>query len=128
MGIFKEEAHAFEEIERWQKQIYDDAADYGYPYDTSDPPAAVVGLIRAVKTFQELDKRFPGDRPMVRSRETWRDGVAVTVRIAWEADEGYEHGSEYVISFNKTKRHPSLIDKSCDAFVSVYSRRYAEKV
>lgn len=121
MGVFKEHAHAFEAIERNQKAIYNDACDFGFPYDTANPPKNVQELIHFVNDLK-------GTSLMV-SRNEWGNnkngGVNIKIQIGWEIDEGMECGSEYNISFCKMNpNHPSLLHKGCNAFISVNSGRY----
>lgn len=127
MGIFKEEASTFEKIERNQTRIYNDAADYGYPYNTSNPPLDVSIVIDAIKVFQKLDKQFPNEKNLVRNRQTWKGGVSVDVIIFWEKDEGYDIGTKYTISFSKTGNEYSKLDKDSNAFISIDIERYSEK-
>jgi hypothetical protein len=77
--------------------------------------------------MQESDKEFADERPMVRNRETWGDGVSVDVIIFWEKDMGYYCGTKYSIMFQKTGTHSSRIDKSSNAFISVNVERYKER-
>jgi hypothetical protein len=129
MGVFKEEAHAFEQVAERQKQIFDDACDYGYPYNTGEKNPLVESLIQSVKHFQELDKLFPDEKPFIRRRETWTGGVTVVIRIAWEIDGGMECGSEYTITFCSLKhfqKKPYFFHPGCDAYISVDSIRYKE--
>jgi len=125
MGVFKEEAHTFETIAKNSNRIYNDAADRGVAYKEVDPPQIVEDVINAINSFKASDKLFP-ESPFIRKRESWKDGVSVTVRIAWEIDEGMYCGTQYTISFNRTSRHPSLIDKNADCFMSVDVERYTE--
>lgn len=127
MGVFKEEAHTFENVAKNQVRIYNDAADYGYPYNTENPPESIKRLLESIKTFKELDARFPDEEKFIRNREEWGDGVSVDVIIFWEKDEGYLCGTKYHITFQKTGRHPSKINKDCNAFISVSYDRYKEK-
>jgi hypothetical protein len=128
MGVFKEEAHVFEAVAKNQTCIYNDAADYGYPYDVDSPPSEIRDLISAVKGLQELDKKFPEERNLVRNRQEWAGGVSVDVVIFWEQDEGYYCGTKYSIAFNKIESKYSLLDKSCNAFITVDIDRHVEKV
>ena len=134
MGVFKEEAHTFETIAKKQVQIYNDAADSGYPYNISDLPPDIERLLLSVKVFKELDIKFPDEKKMIRKRESWDGGVSVVIRIGWEIEPAggginkIEHGTQYTISFNRTSKHPSLINKECDAFISVDYKGYSEIV
>jgi len=128
MGVFKEEAYMFETVAKKQTRIYSDAADFGYPFNEKNPPREITHLINAVKSLQKLDKQFPEERGLVRERYTWKGGVQVRIRIAWEEDEGYYNGTEYEIHFNRTKKYPSLINKDCNAFIAVHINNYKEKV
>jgi hypothetical protein len=127
MGVFKEEAHTFENVAKKQTRIYNDAADYGYPYNTKKPTQDIKDLMRSIKTFKELDAQYPGEEKFIRNREEWDDGVSVDVIIFWEEDEGYLCGTKYHILFQKTENHPSKIDKEYNAFISVDAERYKEK-
>ena len=131
MGVFKEEASVFENIAKKQTRIFNDAADYGYPYNTKEVPSEVTDVFDTLGQLKKVDAEFSGERDLVRNRETWGDhkngGVSVDVIIFWEKDEGYYMGTKYSISFNKISPTPSLIDKSANAFISVNIERYSEK-
>ena len=131
MGVFKEEADTFETVAKKQVRIYNDAADFGYPYNISDLPSDIEALLLSVKRFKELDIKFPDEKKMIRKRETWDGGVSVVIRIGWEIEPGIgvnkiEHGTQYTISFNRSPKHTSLINKECDAFISVDYKSYSE--
>ena len=131
MGVFKEEAHAFETIAEKSERIYNDAADYGYPYNTKEPDAYVKRVIEAVKDLKGLDRKYPREFPLIRNREKWSNGVSITIRIAWEIDEGYYRGTEYTITVNKVNpKHPSFLHKGsgANAFMSVDVSSYKERV
>ena len=128
MGVFKEEAHAFETIAEKQTRIYNDAADYGYHYNTKNQPSVVTTVFDAIKYLKELDAKYPGEKDIVRNRQTWKGGVSVDVIIFWEEDEGYYWGTKYMITFQHTGKDHSKIDKSANAFVSVDIERYKERV
>lgn len=128
MGVFKEEAHTFENIARNQTRIYNDAADYGYPYNMKSPPKPVKELLDSIKTFKELDAQYPGESKFIRNREEWGDGVSIDVIIFWEEDMGYYCGTKYHITFQKTGTHSSKIMKGSNAFISVDIDRYKERV
>ena len=127
MGVFKEEAHAFKQVAKKQAQIYTDAADNGYPYNTTNPPSEITAVINIIKDLQQSDKRFPDEKNLVRNRQEWDRGVSVDVIIFWERDQGYDLGTKYSISFNNTGREFSKIDKESNAFISVDVERYSEK-
>jgi len=124
MGVFKEEAHVFENIAKKQVRIYNDAADYGYPYNTNKPPPEVTDVYDVISDLSSL-------KNIVRNRQTWGDmrtgGVSVDVIFFWEQDEGYNVGTKYHISFNRTAGHPSKFDKNANAFLVVDIERYSEK-
>jgi hypothetical protein len=136
MGVFKEEAHAFETIAKKQSRIFNDAADYGFAYNTKNPDAEVQAVIEAVNSLKDLDNKFPEERPLVRNRMKWGNhdnkgatGVSVDVIIFWEKDEeDYYNGTKYHISFNKIENinEYSKIQKDCDAFISVDIEPYSE--
>lgn len=128
MGVFKEEAHIFENIAKKQKRIYNDAADFGYPYNTKSIPQEVKNVFETISSLTKIDKEYPDETPFIRNRQQWKDGVSVDVIIFWEQDEGYYRGTKYTISFNRTPKHPSLIDQSSNAFISVDVSPYSEKV
>lgn len=127
MGVFKEEAHVFEMIARQQIRIYTDAADYGYPYNTNNVPQNIKNVFSSIYRLQDLDKKFPEEKNLVRNRQTWKGGVSVDVIIFWEKDEGYYRGTKYTISFNKTAGHNTRIDKTKDAFISIDITSHIEK-
>ena len=121
MGVFKEHAHAFEEIARNQKAIYNDAADFGFPYNTKSVPKPIYDLINFVNDLK-------GTSLMV-NRKEWGDnkngGVNTKIQIGWEIDEDMECGTEYNISFCKMNpNHPSLLEKGNNAFISVEIKPY----
>ena len=127
MGVFKEEAHMFETVSSKQKRIFNDAADYGYPYNTKNIPNEIQNLIDAVNGFKEVDKKYPDEPNLVRNRIKWEGGVSVDVIIFWEQEDGYYFGTKYSISFNKIKpNHPANMYKGCDAFIGVYIQSYNE--
>lgn len=128
MGVFKEEAHIFENIARKQTRIYNDAADFGYPYNTEKVPSEVTAVFETLAQLKAMDAEFPKERPLVRNRQTWEGGVSVDVIIFWEKDEGYYCGTKYTITFNKIGTHSSRLDKESNAFISVYCDRYKEKI
>lgn len=128
MGVFKEEAHVFENIASKQTRIYKDAADYGYPYNTKDVPPEVTAVFDVISEFKAMDARSKRERPFVRNRQTWKGGVSVDVIIFWEIDEGYYMGTKYMITFQYIGKDPSRINKEADAFISVDVERYSEKV
>jgi len=129
MGVFKEEAHTFEDLAKLQRQIYNDAADYGFPYYTGKTPQEVDHVFESIKTFQTLDKKYPDEKPFIRQRESWKGGVRVKIRIAWEIDEGMECGTEYDVSYcfiGNQDRKPNFLCKGCNAFISIDISRYRE--
>jgi hypothetical protein len=134
MGVFKEEAHTFEDVAKRQKQIWNDACDYGMPYNTGNVPKEISALLASIIHFQELDKEYPDEKPFIRKRDEWfvkkeMRGVTIVIRIGWETDGQREMGSEYTISYtfigNKDK-HPSFLHPGCNAFISVDSSSYSE--
>jgi len=131
MGVFKEEARIIEAVAKKQNRIYNDAADYGYAYDTKNPGGEITSLMSVIAQFKEADKK-DSELPFIRNREEWGDdksgGVSIDVVIFWEQDEGYYMGTKYTISFNRTPKHPSLINKECNAFIYVESSSYREKI
>jgi hypothetical protein len=131
MGVFKEEAYAFETISKKSKRIYNDSADFGFPYNTQDPPAEVISVIDAINSMKESDAQYPEEKNLVRNRETWGDkksgGVSVDVVIFWEREDGYDIGTKYHISFNKSGNSSSKIQKEFDAFLSVDVEPYSER-
>lgn len=127
MGAFKEEANTFETVAEKSTQIYNDSIDYGYPYNTTNPPSDISRLIDSVNKFKRIDKKSKSDRKFIRSRNVWDGGVSLKIRIAWEKDEGFYFGTQYTISFNKTPKHPSLYNQNCDAFITVEIENYREK-
>ena len=121
MGVFKEHAHAFEAVERNQTGIYNDSADFGFPYNSKNIPQPIKDLIYFVNDLKGSS--------LIVNRETWGEnnnaGVSVKIQIGWEIDEGMECGTEYNITFNRMKpNHPSLLQKGNDSFISVNSGSY----
>jgi hypothetical protein len=128
MGVFKEEASVIENVAKKQTRIYNDAADHGYPYDINNPTSDIKALIDVIKQFKALDKEFSdGSKPIIRNRQVWGTGVTLDVIIFWEQDGGIFSGTKYTISFNKTSKHPSLINKSCNGFISIDINRHSER-
>ena len=128
MGVFKEEAKTFEDVAKKQKQIYNDSADFGYPYDVKNPPEEIKRLIESVKYLKDSDEKFPKETPFIRKREQNSHGVYIVIRIAWEIDEGYYCGTEYKMSFHALKNTFGLIDKSCNGFINIEISSYREKL
>jgi len=133
MGVFKEEAHIFETVAKYQDRIYNDAADYGFPYDTNNVPKNVQAVFDIIAEFKEIDNQ--GGRKVkkfINNRQTWGEGktkgVSVDVIIYWEENEGYLHGTKCSISFNNTAGHYTKFKPDCDAFISIYVEPYKEKV
>lgn len=127
MGAMKEHATASKAVAKKEVQIYNDACDHGYPYNTNKVPKDIQLLIDKVKDLKGSS--------LIKNREVWGEavpggvkGVSITIQIGWEIDEGFECGTEYRISFNKTPKHPSLIDKDCNAFISVDLLPYRKPV
>jgi hypothetical protein len=132
MGVFKEEVYAFESIEKKQRRIYNDATDYGYPFDTKNMPQDVKNVFDIINNLKAMDKQFSEEEPMVRNRQEWgkgtSKGVSVDVVIFWEQDGGYYNVTKYTITFQKLPPHPEKIRKDCDGVISVYAEQYKEKV
>lgn len=116
MGVFKEHARAFEAIAEKGTQIYSDAADYGYPYNTKNIPSDVQLLINYVNDLKGSS--------LITSRIETISGVDITIQIGWEIDEGFECGTQYDISFNRIGKTPSNIHKDCNSFISVDIKPY----
>lgn len=116
MGAFKEHAISFETVAKRQTRIYSDAADYGCPYNTKNVPDDINLLIHYANDLKGTSLQH--------SRTEHDSGVDITFRIGWEIDEGFECGTEYHLSFNRTPKHPSLIHKDCNAFISVKCNSY----
>ena len=137
MGVFKEEARTFEAINFKQVFIYNDAADYGVPYNTNDIPGEVTAVFQALADLKKLDDefaKFPTEKPLIRNRQTWGahddqgpTGVSVDVIIFWERDEEYNFGTKYTISFDKIIPTHSLIMKDSNAMICVDIVSYKEK-
>ena len=135
MGVFKEEAHAIETIAKKQVRIYNDAADYGYPYDSKNPNPEIKRLIQVMSQFQAMDKeskeKYPGEKLFIRNRDNWESGknqeVSLDLIIFWEKDGDMFCGTKYHLRFNRTPAHPSLMNKDCNAFISVDIERYKER-
>lgn len=132
MGIFKEEAHIFNVVAKKQRQIYNDACDYGYPYLKEIPPTDILQLFASIKTFADLDKQFPEEKKFIRKREQYFEGVQITIRIGWAIENGMEVGSEYIIAYTYLgKRYSNLPnamvkEQLINCFVSVDCNRYSE--
>ena len=120
MGVFKEEANAFETIAKAQRRIYSDAADRGVPFDYKNPSSQVKRVFDIIKELKDNDF-------IVRNRQEWKGGVSVDVIFFWEEDEGYYRGTKYFISFNRSGNTPSKIEKGYDSFLSVDIEPYMEK-
>lgn len=127
MGVFKEEAHAFETIARNSRQIFTDAADLGVPFNYKNPSPEVQAVFRAIQIMTDLDKSYPEEKPLIRNRQTWKGGVSVDAIIFWERDEGYYRGTKYHICFSHIPRTASQIEPEYDAMISVDVEPYMEK-
>jgi hypothetical protein len=132
MGVFKEEAYTFDVVAKKQRQIYNDACDYGFAYDISNRPKEINDLFESIDTFKALDEKYPDEPKFIIKRETWKvrnmGGVTIVIRIAWEHFEGKEYGSEYTISYNflgyAYDKKPNALCPGCNAFISVDCSRY----
>ena len=120
MGVFKEEAHAFETIAKNSRQIFSDAADYGVPFKYSNPPSEVKRVFDIIHELKDSDF-------IVRNRQEWKGGASVDVIFFWEEDEGYYRGTKYHISFSHIPRTVSMIEPQYDAMISVDVEPYMEK-
>ena len=120
MGVFKEHAYAFEQVASKQNRIFQDAADFGYAYDSTNPDPAVKLLIDMVQDLKGTS--------LLTKREAGKDWVGVTIEIGWEIDEGYVRGTRYLINYNRLNpKYPTLIKKGCDAFISVDVESFRKK-
>jgi hypothetical protein len=122
MGVFKEHAHAFEAVAKKQNQIWNDACDYGYAYNTERTPEDIKLLLHYVADLKGSS--------LVRKREA-NPGcgyVSLTIRIGWEVDEGMECGTQYTIaSQNINKRMKNgLFNRDANRFISVDIENYRE--
>jgi hypothetical protein len=129
MGVFKEEASIFENVARKSTRIYSDAADYGFPYKRGREPQDIVELLESIESFKEIDRNSNSSRKFIRNRNVWgkgrTSGVSISIRIAWEIDEGFYCGTEYTISFNRISgksMHPFF-----DSYISVDDKPYRER-
>jgi hypothetical protein len=122
MGTFKEHAYAFQAVAQKQRSIYNDAADYGFPYLYANPPQEIKDLLMFVDDLKSSS--------LLRKREAWKNGVTITIRIGWEVDEGVEKGTQYTITFNYLGRRymtsPNALHKDCDSFITVDISLYSE--
>lgn len=120
MGVFKEEAHAFETIAKKSRRIFSDAADHGVPFNYKNPTPEV-------KRVFDIINELKGNDFIVRNRQTWKGGASVDVIFFWEEDEGYYRGTKYHISFNHIPRTVSMIESQYDAMISIDVEPYMEK-
>ena len=120
MGVFKEEANAFEKIAKAQRKIYSDAADFGVPFLYKNPSPDIKRIFDIINQLKDSDF-------IVRNRQEWKGGVSVDVIFFWEQDEGYYRGTKYSISFNYAPNTPSKIEKGYDSFISIDVEPYMEK-
>jgi hypothetical protein len=131
MGVFKEEASTFETVYKKSKRIFTDAADFGFPYDSKNPPEEIKAVLATMRTLKNLDLSYPEEKEFVRNRQTWGNnqngGVSADVIIFWDQDEGYYRGTKYHISFNRTTNGATKIQKECDSFISIDIEPYSEK-
>jgi hypothetical protein len=117
MGVFKEEARTFEEIENRSKQIFNDACDYGFAYNSNRVPKCVNELVNAISGLKNSS--------LCKKYEKTENYTNVVIEIAWEIDEGMECGTRYTIFAHKLKPNdPSLIEKGNNVYVSVDSESY----
>ncbi|MFW6311057.1 MAG: hypothetical protein ACOC1K_02355 [Nanoarchaeota archaeon] len=131
MGIFKEEAFVIESIAKKQSRIYNDSIDNGYTFSTKNIPSEIKDLYRVINDFKKSDLRYKkigNNEGFVRNREQWTNGVSLEIVIFWEIDEGYKIGTKYTITYNKiNSKHPSLIQKGNDSFISIEIKTHREK-
>jgi hypothetical protein len=73
MGAMKEHACAFEAVASKQKQIYNDACDSGYPYNTNNVPKDIQLLIDKVKDLKGSS--------LIKNREVWENQLEVELRV-----------------------------------------------
>ena len=122
MGVFKEEGGTFEEVEKRQVRIFNDSADFGYPYSTVTPDLKISNLIKLVNELKKLGREYPEEKQLIRNRQTWNNdnGVSLDVVIFWERDGENYIGTKYSICFNRIdSNHPRNLHPGCDAFISV---------
>ncbi len=94
MGMFKEEAHQFEDLCNRQKQIYSDACDIGFMKGRDDADLDMAkrlllhmmndGLDYQVYSLESLSKIF-------------------AVFIIWETEDGLHQGTRYKFEFNEDR-------------------------
>ncbi len=128
--MFKEAIHSFERIQCQQTLIYEGLGKYGYPFEKDDPPYIISNLISSVQELKKLDSETDRHSPkLVRSRNVHPNGVTVIIRIIHETDGCRYIGTEYNISFNRINtKSPINLHKYCDAFITVNSKTFTEKL
>lgn len=123
MGVYKEHAKAFEAVEAKCVQIYNDAADSGFPFDEKSPPREVQLVYTMIHDLQDGDTRFPDERKSITQRVAHKNGVTITIDIPWELDGMMEHGSRYYIQFARDRQIKNL-HPGCTAFIWIHSHPY----
>ena len=112
MGLYKEEASVFDNIEHNQYQIWDDACDTGVLVTGKDDPI-VLELFRNIKNLKEL----------IQNRVTYGDkkfgGVTVDILIPWEKEGNQYSCTKYSISYH----YDAATHSRAKTFVNVYSDR-----
>ena len=96
MGVYKELARAVEGLNRRQKMIFPDAADFGVPCEKDTPE------YRALKAIGKLaQESFKCDREVV----DYETGVTVRLEftIPWEKDGPHFKGTRYTLEYVHTR-------------------------
>lgn len=131
MGVFKEEANMLEEINHISRRIYNDAADYGFPFDEKDPPQQAKNVFNIIKELTAADEQYPSDPKFIRNANKWGSGKnagkSVDIILFWEKDEGYYRGTKYTVSFQrmKSKDHSKIVNGDC--YLNVTAKPFIEK-
>ena len=83
----------FEDIHRKQKQVYNDACDYGYVYDESE-------AVKLKESLQALMDTY--DYKYTKHGDIYKNGgFQVTMFISFEQEDGVFRGVELTVSCQK---------------------------
>jgi hypothetical protein len=122
MGVFKEAMYFTAEIVKQQKQIYNDACDYGVPIKSLSDPA--------IKMSQQLIEMY-GEKTDYRNVDKYLTGKTVTRELTM-IDE-YGDGSEfkmrivYTTVTNNKNTHPSSLVGKIIGILTIESPKWTDR-